>query len=297
MTKLTAAKIKWLVDQVVKKGRPPSEVGPVQGITARRVRQLVARFRATGAYPVLMKERRPKTPLSREQHAAIEAAFASTKLSARLLYYELRRRGTPVPKNKLYAYLKETHRVIPDAKKQKQRKRCRYERDHSGSLVHGDWHRSSLNHPHCILWLDDASRKILAGHEGGHASGAASIRTFDAARQAAAEMNVIIEQANTDRGSQFHSNKGGKSQFRKHLDSIGVKHVLSRRNNPQTNGKLERHWREYNKHRWEFDTLQDYIDWYNNRLHGALRLDWAETPNEAFLRKARPESLIGMVFT
>ena len=296
MTKLNQQKIGWLVRQVVRHRRPPSEVAPVYGLTTRRVQQLVKTFRETGTMPTLNKNRRPRVALTEEQHTAIEAAFARTKLSARLLYYELRRRGTPVPKNKLYEYLKSTCRVIPDKKKQKQRKRCRYERDHSGSLVHSDWHRTSLKHPHCILWLDDASRKILSGHEGGHASGAASIRTFEAARQATQDIHVSIHQVNTDRGSQFHSNKGGKSQFRKHLDSIGIKHVLSRRNNPQTNGKLERHWREYNKHRWTFNNLQEYINWYNDRLHGALRLDWAETPNEAFLRKARPESLVGMMF-
>ena len=109
-------------------------------------------------------------------------------------------------------------------------------------------------------------------------------------------MNVVILQVNTDRGSQFHNNKGGESMFKQYLDTISVQHVLSRRNNPQTNGKLERHWREYDQHRWRFDSLEEYINWYNNRLHGALCLKWAETPNEAFLRKARPESLVGMVF-
>jgi len=35
--------------------------------------------------------------------------------------------------------------------------RCRYEREHSGSLLHGDWHRTTENHPYAIVWLDDAS--------------------------------------------------------------------------------------------------------------------------------------------
>jgi len=26
-----------------------------------------------------------------------------------------------------------------------------------GSLLHGDWHRTTENHPYAIVWLDDAS--------------------------------------------------------------------------------------------------------------------------------------------
>ena len=36
--------------------------------------------------------------------------------------------------------------------------------------------------------------------------------------------------------------------------------------------------------------------WYNNRIHGSLRLDWGETPDEAFIRKLKPENILGLFF-
>ncbi len=45
----------------------------------------------------------------------------------------------------------------------------------------------------------------------------------------------------------------------------------------------------------EFLALQG-IKMIYNRLHGALKLEWAETPTEAFQRKLRPECLLGMMF-
>ncbi len=39
----------------------------------------------------------------------------------------------------------------------------------------------------------------------------------------------------------------------------------------------------------KFNSDQEFMNWYNNRLHGAIKLEWAETPNEAFIRKLRPE--------
>lgn len=302
MTKLNKTKIKWLVRQVIKKGKTPSQVAPVYDLTARRVRQLVQYFKETGKMPELKKERRPKTFLSDQQKEMIDDAFNETKLSARLLYYELKARGNKIPKNKLYDYLKSKGYVESSPKKQKKRKRCRYERKHSGSLLHGDGHRTSNKHPYCILWMDDASRKVLSGRETKEAiNNKTSIETFKEAISSAWEYNVVVKQANTDRGPEFYSNKkdkkpGSKSEFERFLISAGVKHIPSRVNNPQTNGKLERHWLEYDRHRWRFDSLQEYIDWYNNRLHGALMLEWAETPNQAFIRKMPKESMVGLMF-
>ena len=252
--------------------------------------------------PTLTKSRRPKTEITDEQKHAIDKAFAETKLSPRLLYYELKQRKTPVAKNKIYIYLKDKGFVQTNPKLQKQRKRCRYERIHSGSLIHGDSHRTSFKHPYCLVWLDDASRKALFGIESKQAiTNKASIKSFKQAMKIAKESNVFIFQVNTDKGTEFFSNKKkkktsikSKSEFELFLIKERIQHLPSRIKNPQTNGKLERFWREYDKHRWRFKSLNQFLDWYNNRLHGALRLDWAETPNQAFIRKRRPESILGL---
>lgn len=291
MVKLNKSRVKWLTRQVTKHGRKPSEVAPVYNLTTRRVQQIVRFFKQEGKMLDLKKERRPRTFLSKEQEIAIDGVFAETLLSPRLLYYELKHRRTLVPKNKLYEYLKSKKRVIPDPKKQKKRKRCRYERKHSGSLVHIDWHRTSIKHPYCILYEDDASRKILAGKEFKRLSAKKAVKVGKEAIEEAAKLNVLIQAINADHDVTFTADV-----YQDFLKSQVIKMVFSRVKNPQTNGKLERLWREYNKHRWRFKTLQEWIDWYNNRLHGALKLEWAETPNQAFQRKLRPESLLGMIF-
>jgi putative transposase len=69
-----------------------------------------------------------------------------------------------------------------------------------------------------------------------------------------------------------------------------------KRNNPQTNGKIERWFLEYRRHRWKFDAAYAFAVWDNNRVHGALDLEYFETPNEAFIRKMRSENTLGMFF-
>ena len=291
MTKLNKRKVKWLVDQIVKNKKRPSDVAQVYGISERRAQQLAKFFRETKKYPEIMKNRRPKTQLSTEQKSAIDKAYLRTKYTPIILYHELKFLGTPVPKNKMYKYMKAKCWIKNEPKKQKQRKRCRYERKHSGSLIHGDFHRTTENHPHCILWLDDASRKIVAGAEIKSANTEIAIKTFQKAIEHFKKFDATIKQANTDRGTQFYNskfNKNGtrqKSEFELFLEKQGIEFIPSRRNNPQTNGKIERRWREYDKHRWQFSSLQEWIDWHNNRLTTALNMKAHETPETAFCTK------------
>jgi len=142
-------------------------------------------------------------------------------------------------------------------------------------------------------------RYILAIREFRHATGINTIKVLKEALSVAKSVNSVTLAINTDRGSQFFANKKGKkgkgkSQFQKYLERMRIKHIPSRRNNPQTNGKLERWGREYKQHRDKFDTAERFVAWYNNRIHGALDLEIGETPQEAFIRKLRQECLCGM---
>ena len=62
--------------------------------------------------------------------------------------------------NKIHQHLLEVGLARHNLKKQKKRKRCRYERKHSLSLVHADW--LDYDGTQVIAYEDDTSRKILS---------------------------------------------------------------------------------------------------------------------------------------
>ena len=39
------------------------------------------------------------------------------------------------------------------------------------------------------------------------------------------------------------------------------------------------------RHRYAFHSIDEFIDWYNDRPHGSLEFERLETPNKAFRRK------------
>ena len=235
MTKLTDKKIRWIVRHcAVIEDFSTKEAAQIYGVTVRRIQQILKEYRETGEIPVLKKERRPKTSITEEQERVIEDVWKETRLGARLLYYELLKRGHKIPLNKIHAYFRKTRKTHENPRKQRKRKRCRYERKHSGSLIHGDWHRTSEKHPYVIVWMDDASRKLLSYGEFEHATAENSIMTMKKAIDNAAKFYVDIKAVNTDRGTQFYSNKKGVSAFEKFLNTQGIEFIPSKRNNPQT---------------------------------------------------------------
>ena len=296
MVKLNDRQIAWIVKNVSSGKVKTKSAAQIYGVSQRRIQQLAKEYSDRGEIPRLRRNRRPRTYLTEEQKRWVDEVWDEVRLGSKLLYYELRRRGLNVPKNKLIAYLRETGRSKPNPKLQKKRKRCRYEREHSCSLVHGDWHRRTEKDPYAIIWLDDATRKILACGEFSEATTDHSIETFRGAIAHASSYRATIRQVNTDRGTQFYSNKKRPSRFEQFLMSQGIDFIPSRKQNPQTNGKLERQWLEYDRHRFRFDSIHEYAEWYNRRIHGALWVEIGETPEEAFVRKLPQESLLGLFF-
>ena len=110
---------------------------------------------------MLDKKRRPKTHLSDDEKRIIEDAHNASFQGARLLRVHIQKHyKRSISHNKIHQHLLEVGLARPNLKKQKKRKRCRYERKHSLSLVHADW--LDYDGTQVIAYEDDASRKILS---------------------------------------------------------------------------------------------------------------------------------------
>ncbi len=300
MVKLSDRQIAWFVGEAAK-GREGARVWAEKwGVSPRHLQRLAKRYRDPGVVPVLKANRRPKSkPLTAADRELIEAEFRVCHKGASVIHKRLAKQGHELPKMKIHAHMRLAGLTQPNPRKQRKRSRVRYEREHSGSLLHSDYHRTSQDHPYVILWLDDASRRVLSGGEFPEETAQHAIETLQEALRVAALSNCVIRDVNTDRGSQFYANKqvgknAGESQFQAFLATQAIHHAVSRANNPQTNGKLERLWHEYDKHRWRYANLAEWIACNNDQLHTTLWTELYETPDEAWQRKLPPESLLGL---
>jgi len=306
MVKLANKKRKWAIDKVIAGRKTIQEVAQIYDVSERWIQILVRCYKSTGAYPVLNRMRRPKTYLTEEEKELIDKIVKETGLTNTIhtrLYVE-KHYNKKIPYNKIHKHLLKQGLSKEDKKKKKQRKYSRYEREHSFSLVHLDWHESKIvdGKQVCVV-EDDASRKIICGGEFDNEEAEHNIKLIKKAIKIAFDKySSVIRECNTDKGSQFYCNKldakgnRGKAEFELYLEDEGINHIPSRRNHPQTNGKNERWFRTYEEHRGRFKTFEEFIDWYNNKIHLGLSRKKGITPNEAIGFKLQPEAILGLFF-
>lgn len=305
MVRLKERKLEWAFKQK-KKGIANKEIYPTLNIKKRRFQQLYAEYKMTGKVPELNWNRRPKTHLSKEQEELVDKAIKESELrsSVHLRLYIQRYFKVTLPNNKIHRYLLKQGIAEEDEKKKRQRIYRLYERYHSFSLGHLDWHVSRcIPGKQVCVFIDDASRKIIAGNEYNQALERHNIELVkQAIKIAEKKYSSVIREINTDKGPQFYANKKdtdgekGLTEFELFLEKKNIKHIPSRRNHPQTNGKNERWFRTYEENRGRYKTFKEFIDWYNDRIHLGLSRKVGITPNDAIGFKLQPEAVLGLFF-
>ena len=258
----------------------------IAGISIRRVNQVWSSYNETGKIPEIGKNNgRPIKPIEEWEIQMVKKAYEKYRVSAstleRLIDRDYRkhishRRIHNILLSLGYAKKKDTKDI-------RKKDWIRYERRHSLTAVHIDWHCVKDND-----WAfgveDDASRKILSLIE---CSSATTDKSIEGMQESLKHGKIL--QCISDHGPQFIKNiTDGNSRFKDYLTSNGIKQILCRIKHPQSNGKIEKWFDTYAKHRHAFKTKKEFLYWYNEvRPHRSLNFDNLETPQQAFIRKMR----------
>ena len=259
------------------------------GLSKRRVEQVWAHYQKTGTYLTLQKQgRKPYRHYSKNLQMKILELHKKYRWGATYIAKYLRdKEKIKIGHDYIHSMLIKNNLATPNKRKQKRRKPwVRYERKHSLSAVHMDWHFNAKTQKWVCGVLDDASRKMLICKEFDNSFATYTIELLKDAFEQNKQW-VPIREVITDHGCQFFANKKnkdgeGEAEFQKFCKKIGIKHILCRIKHPQTNGKYEKWNHTYELHRHAFKSMQEFIDWYNNRPHGSLDM---RTPNQAFWDK------------
>src|SRR5512137_1122439 len=270
VVKLTDRKIRYII-RAKKRGESTNRIAWDMKLSPSTVKRVWMHWTKTKMPLIIKKFGRKKKPLDEESTKLILEVHKEQNLGARRLEKIIEfTHGKHIPHNAIHKELLSYGLANVNRNKSKRRKPwIRYERKHSLSMVHLDWHTS--NHEGkkvyvCVV-LDDSSRRILAGGEFGAETTDNALRLL---KEAMAKFGDLagIEQVLTDRGTQFFANKRDKngkanSRFENFLEENKIKHIKSRVNHPQTNGKIEKWIDTYEINRFRFENFDNFVNWYN----------------------------------
>ncbi len=297
--KLDKRRVHWLILQK-RKGVTSKDLAATMKLSRRRVEQVWKYYLETGQeLPVGEKMGPPTKPFDLNESKIVQEAYNQYKYGARMLEPIIRKvYKVHISHNRIHMYLLDAGLAGIEPNKQKRRKWVRYEREHSMSAGHIDWHVDERTGIKVCVIEDDASRKILVGGEFSEINTENSIRILERLVDEYWWLCPLRELI-MDHGSEFgahriHEDGTWNSEFKEHMEKYGIKPILARVKHPQTNGKLERWFSTYRRFRWDFGSFDEFIDWYNNRPHGSLDFNKLETPEMAFWRKIPLEAIFGI---
>ena len=267
-------------------GKTSYQSRKIAKVSVRRVDEIWKEYLMTGEIPVVGKGvGRPVKPIEEWEKELVKKFYERYRVSADTLERLIERdEKTHFSHYRIHKILIELGYAEKKEKKDIRKKNwVRYERRHSLTAVHIDWHFNGRVWVFAVI--DDASRYLLALIECNSPTTKTSIEGMKTAMKFGK-----IEQCISDRGSQFMNNMDGYSEFQEFLKLSEIKHIKCRIKHPQSNGKVEKWFGCYDKHRKAFKTLSAFVNWYNEvRPHRSLNFEVLETPAQAFERKRRKE--------
>ncbi len=231
------------------------------------------------------KSGRPKLRLNPVFVSKVVELRKYTDYGSEKLHFVMKRDGFGISQHVIQRILDEEGLTDQCPKRRGQRKYVSYEWPISNYMWHTDW--SEYKSKWYLAFIDDCSRKIMA------------VGKFDNATEKNATF-VLYQTMLThgvcpivmlsDKGPQFYNNKKNKkgeltpSKFEQELEKLGIDFWTSRRNHPQTNGKMEK-WFDTMKKRFKKhpeENIQDFMKWYNQeRIHHSLEY---KTPDEVYYK-------------
>jgi len=248
------------------------------------VYKLTAKYKELGelAYKALAPGR-PKIKVNPRFVEKVIDIRKESDYGSEKIHFVMKQEGFSVSQHIIQRILNEEGLTEPCEKRRGQRKYVRYQWPISNYMWHCDWSEYE-EEQHCAF-IDDRSRKIMAAGAFSNATKENTLFVFYQAVLMNETSPVIVL---SDKGSQFFANIKNKqgeralSEFEQELTSIGIELWTSRRNHPQTNGKMEKWFDTLKKRKRKHpqETLQQFVKWYNEkRIHHALGY---KTPEQAY---------------
>ncbi len=265
-------------------GRGATSIALIQKISRRMVYKLIAKHKQYGERAYTTKASgRPKQPVNPTFVEKVVLIRKEDDYGSEKIHFVLKNEGFAVSQRQIQRILDEQSLTEPCEKRRGQRSYVRYQWPISNYMWHSDW--TEYENEQYIAFIDDRSRKIMAAGVFSNANKKNTLFVFYQAMLINEVSPVIVL---SDKGVQFFANIKNKqgeralSEFERELNAIGIELWTSRRNHPQTNGKMEKWWhtmkRRKKKHPQE--TLQEFVKWYNEkRIHHALKF---KTPEQVY---------------
>jgi transposase InsO family protein len=241
-----AVEYKLLVVQQRMKGAPVDEVARAFGVSAPAVQKWTAQFRKGGPEALVSKRSRPRAkrapnPVIKNEVVALKRAhepWGTRRIRDVLARFE----AIGVSEQQVRKILHEEGLIeTPQPAPAREHGPRRFERATPNQLWQSDIFTFRLRRAerlYVCVFMDDHSRFIVGHALAHHQKSALVMEAFENGVATYGQPTEVL----TDNGRQYTVWRG-KTEFEEALRRMGIHHIRSRPQHPQTLGKVERFWK------------------------------------------------------
>lgn len=237
---------KFIIDSV-KKGYKVTELARMFNVTPRRIQQIL--------HESEMPESAKDSELTDEEKKFIDDLWDRYRIGSRTIYYLLRSKGLNVSYYKIYNYMKmkrmvqiKDNALIVNGKKA----------EPPLSTVLLDYHQKNFNDQYAIFCVDMTTKKILSYAE--------SVKiTSDVVSGVLEGLNVTGKIKRLMIRSGVLSLIYNSSNLGYIARKKGISEVITDKGSSKVHLSLSKLWQNYDRYRWTFNSLEEFVNWYNER--------------------------------
>ncbi|MDG6930553.1 MAG: DDE-type integrase/transposase/recombinase [Nitrososphaerota archaeon] len=234
---LNDKQVRWII-KVKDDGKLANrEIAASQGISVSRVQQIYREYKKSGKIPELRKAGRPRKTIMEDERNTVIEMHKKYRLGAGYIGKVLRNMGISIGNDRINEVLKEAGFAVSEPRMWHRKKWIRYERDHSNSLWHVDWHEikdTRWKGRLLIVYEDDSSRFIIGYGVYGTLTSKFSVDVLKEAIKNYGKPEQIL----SDHGTTFYAietdeKEKGFTEFEKFLMKEKITFIVGRVDHPQ----------------------------------------------------------------
>ncbi|MEM0158781.1 MAG: IS481 family transposase [Thermoplasmataceae archaeon] len=260
---------KKFIIKSVENGYKIRDLAKMFNVTPRRVQQILKED-LNGD-----KNKRKTDALSPDEMREIDNLWLNYKIGSRTIYYLLKSQGKNVSYYQIYNYMRNKNMIKA---KEGIRQADPSKMEEPLSTVYIDYHQTSTDSPYAVVFVDMVTKKILALSEARKITKELLQELVD--RVAAFTNGTGLKVGKAHLRSGVLSILYGATDLRFYMKRKGIQDVEADKHGNRVHLALSRLWQNYDRFRWNFENVDRFVEWYNNRPVINRIENKVTTPNE-----------------
>ncbi len=261
---------KRFIVKSVENGYKISDLARMFNVTPRRVQQILKEDTSDQSM------RRKTVNLSREEMENIENLWTNYKIGSRTIYYLMKNQGKQVSYYHIYNFMRNRNMI--KSKDSRIRGETEQQIESPLSTVYMDYHQTSTESPYAVVCVDMSTKKILSIVESRKITKEVMEQVADNVFKFSREKGLSVKKLYLRNG--ILSILYGATDLKYHMKRKGFDEVEQDKHGNRVHLALSRLWQNYDRFRWNTDSPEKFMYWYNQRPIINRKENRVTTPNE-----------------